>query len=288
MISSTNPPAILGNYRQRRAVRFIGTGAAACAVLAAMAGCSGSAAPKAMSPATTKAIKQIKLATDTSQQVNSLTARLVVHSVGKAGGNLSGTIQMQMKPTTLIEAQFLIPSTHGKTIHLDEILTSKAIYFKDPAFIQTKLRKAWVKVNISQLSGKSGLTFGSLLQNLEGSNPLDQTKLFTSSKDVRQVGTETVHGVATTEYAGTYAPNAAYTGLTPRLRKLIGPMLRSIGTHQVRFHVWIDAQHLIKKADYTESVRGQTVTTTFLVTSVNKPVHVKLPKASQTARLPHL
>jgi hypothetical protein len=94
--------------------------------------------------------------------------------------------------------------------------------------------------------------------------------------------------VATTEYAGTYAPKAAYNGLTPRLRKLIGPMLRSIGTHLVHFRVWIDAEHLIKKADYTESVRGETVTTTFVVTSVNQPVHVTLPKAGQTAPLPHL
>jgi hypothetical protein len=211
-----------------------------------------------------------------------------VRSVGKSGGNLSGTIKMQLKPTSLIEAEFLVPSSHGKSINLDEILTSKAIYFKDPAFLTQKMHKAWVKVKISQLSGKSGLTFGSLLQNLEGSNPLDQTKLFTSSKDVRQVGAESVGGVPTTEYAGTYAPKTAYNGLTPRLRKLIGPMLRSIGTNPVHFRAWIDAQHLIKKADYTETVRGETVTTTFVVTSVNQPVHVTLPKAGQTAPLPSL
>lgn len=288
MISSTNLPAIPRQYRTHRAVRLIAVVAAAGSVAAAMAGCSSSAAPKATSPATSRAIKQIKLAADTSQHVNSLTASLTVHSVGKSGGNLSGTIQMQMKPTSLIEAEFLVPSSHGKNIDLDEILTSKAIYFKDPAFLSQKMHKAWVKVKISQLSSKSGLTFGSLLQNLEGSNPLDQTKLFTASKDVRQVGTDTVHGVPTTEYAGTYAPKAAYSGLTPRLRKLIGPMLRSIGTNPVHFRVWIDAQHLIKKADYTETVRGQTVTTTFVVTSINQPVHVTLPKADQTAPLPSL
>jgi hypothetical protein len=65
-------------------------------------------------------------------------------------------------------------------------------------------------------------------------------------------------------------------------------MLRSIGTHPVRFHVWIDAQHLIKKADDTESVRGQTVTTTFTVTSVNQPVKVTLPKTGDTGPLPKL
>jgi hypothetical protein len=54
----------------------------------------------------------------------------------------------------------------------------------------------------------------------------------------------------------------------------------------VRFRVWIDGQHVIKKAENIESVRGQTVTTSLLVTSVNQPVNIGLPKASQTAPLP--
>ena len=292
MILATISPAILGNYRSNGnrkygAVRLIAAGATAGAVLVAMGGCSYGAShgAKAISPATRRAIKQVRLAADTSGHVSSLTASLAVRSVGRGGGDMSGTIAMQMKPAALIEARFVYPSAHGKDIHLSEILTNKAIYFKEPSFSQ---RKPWAKVEISQLSGNVGLTIGSLVQNLESSNPLDQTRMFTASKDVREVGTETVRGVPTTEYAGTYAPSAAYASLTPRLRQLIGLMLRAIGTHQVRFHVWIDAQHLIKMADYVVNVRGRTVTTTFVVTSVNQPVHVKLPKPSQTAPLLHM
>ena len=284
MIPSTHYQAFHRNRAVRAPSRWITIAAAAGAAAIAISGCSkGSPQAAANNPA----VKQIKLAAATSAKVNSLTASISVRSVGSHGGGLTGTIQMQMKPATLVEATFNVAAASSPGIHLDEILTGQAIYFKDPAFAKSA-GKPWIKVKISQLSSKSGISFGSLLQNLEGSNPLDQTRLFTASKDVRVVGTQTIDGVPTTEYAGTYAPQTAYEGLSSRLRKLLGPMLRSIGTNRVHFHVWIDAQHMIKKADDTQSVRGQTVTTTFTVTSVNQPVKVTLPKNGETAPLPHL
>ncbi len=286
MISSTQYAAGPRNSAFPRLSRPIAFGAAAVAAAAvALTGCSKASTGAA---ASSGALNQIKLAADTSRDVNSLTANITVHSVGTTAGGLTGTIQMQLKPTTLIEARFDVPATTSPGIHLDEILTGQAIYFKNPAFTKTKAGKPWVKAKISELSSKSGLSFGSLLQNLESSNPLDQTRLFTASRDVRVVGTRTVGGVTTTEYAGSYAPKTAYAGLSAHLREVLGPMLRSIGTHPVSFHVWVDAQHLIKKADDTASVRGQTVTTTFAVTSVNQPVKVTLPKAGETAPLPKL
>jgi len=284
MIPSTHYQAFHRNLASRRLSPWITVAAAASAAAIAISGCSkGGTGNAASSPA----LNQIKLAADTSAHVNSLTASIAVRSVGSHGGGLTGTIQMQIKPAKLIEAKFNVAAASSPTIHLDEILTGQAIYFKDPAFAKSA-GKPWVKVKISELTSKSGLSFGSLLQNLEGSNPLDQTRLFTASKDVHVVGSRTIDGVPTTEYAGSYAPQTAYAGLKAAMRKLLGPMLRSIGTHSVHFHVWIDAQHMIKKADDTQSVRGQTVTTTFTVTSVNQPVSVTLPTTAQTAPLPHL
>ncbi len=284
MIPSIHFPAIQRNHISGGASRWIAvTAAASTATLIGLAGCS---AGSPASQHSSKALKEIKLAADTSQNVRTLTASLSVHSAGNTTGNLTGTIAIQLKPTKLISAHFHLVTGSTK-VHLDEILTSDAIYFKDPAFAKNT-GKPWVKAKFSQLSAKSGISLGSLLQNLEGSNPLDQTILFTASKDVRVVGPSTVDGVATTEYSGTYSPEKAYKSLSPELRKQLGTMLRNIGTHPVRFHVWIDGQHVIKKADNVESVRGQTVTTNLLVTSVNQPVHIKLPMAGQTAPLPKI
>ncbi len=254
---------------------------------AALGGCSSGGSPSSGgSSHPSKALREIKLAAATSQGLRTLTASLSVHSAGNSTGNLTGTIAIQLKPAKVIGAQFHLV-TGSTRVHLSEILTSDAIYFKDPSFAKNT-GKPWVKANVSELSAKSGISLGTLLQNLEGSNPLDQTILFTASKDVRVVGQRTVNGVATTEYAGTYAPQKAYQSLSPDLRKRLGTMLRNIGTHPVRFHVWIDGRHVVRKADNIESVRGQTVTTNLLVTSVNKAVTITLPKASQTAPLPKI
>jgi hypothetical protein len=268
--------------RPRRLVLLAASGAAA---VVAVTGCSGGGHGK--SAATDgKALKAIKLAASTSQDVRTLTAHLSERTTGTVVSSLTGTIQVQLRPTTFIVAKFTIPSKKAKT-YLEEILTNQAIYFKDPAFSRAA-GKAWVSVRISQLSSKTGVSIASLLQNLEGSNPLDQTQLFTASKDVKAVGSQTVGGVATTEYAGSYSPKAAYAQLTPQLRKLLGPTLHAIGNAPVAFHVWIDAQHMIRKATDTETVNGQTFATTFEVTSVNTPVKVTLPAASEVAPLPKL
>lgn len=195
---------------------------------------------------------------------------------------------MRLKPTTITKAVFNVPKTKSSpAIQLDEILTAKAIYFKDPAFTKAT-GKPWVEADISELSAKVGVSLGSLLQNLESSNPLDQTKLFTASKNARVVGRAKVSGVQTVEYAGTYAPKDALAQLTPELRKLIGPALKSIGPNQVQFEVWIDAQHQIRKARDTDNVHGQVVTTNLDVTSVNKPVHIALPATGEVAPLPQI
>ena len=287
MIPLTDYPVIAPHHAFRRPPRWVVlAGAVGAASAVAITGCSGGTSNSSAN-STSPAQKAIKLAASRSQEVNTLTAKLTEHSTGHAMSGLTGTIQIQLKPTTVIAAKFIVPAKKSSSIKLEEILTSKAIYFKDPAFTKDA-GKAWVTVKISQLSSKTGVSVASLLQNLEGSNPLDQTRLFTASKDVKVVGSQAVNGVATTEYAGTYSPAAAFAQLPANMRKLLGPTLRDMGTKPVRFTVWIDAQHLIRKAQDTEVVNGQTFSTTFDVTSINRPLHIKLPAPSQIAPMPKL
>jgi hypothetical protein len=271
--------------------------AVALAGAIALGGCAGSHHPAAAgskAPASTAPAKPdtaaqhaIKLAASQSGAVKTLVAGLVEHSTGTSTGSATGTIEVQLKPTTLIEANFVIPSKNAKPIKLAEILTANAIYFKDPAF-SSSTTKTWLKVKISQLSAKTSVSVAALLQNLEGSNPLDQSKLFTASQDVAVVGTAKVHGISTTEYAGSYAPQTAFGELTPKLRKLLGPSLRSMGTNPVHFHVWVDARHIIRKAVDVVDVRGETISTTFDIKSVNKPVKITLPNPHIVGSMPKI
>jgi hypothetical protein len=268
--------------------------AAGAAVVTVTAGCSSSpskkAAGKSSEIATTEskaASRALALAAAESDRVKTLAADVIAHSTGESSGSLTGTVKIQLKPTTAVGTVFRVKAAKSPMVELDEILTDKQIYFKDPAFTKAT-GKAWVEADISELSTKVGVSLGSLLQNLESADPLDQTKLFTASKNAHVVGTTMLDGVSTTEYAGTYEPKDALAELSPKLRKIIGPTLRTLGANPVQFEVWIDAQHVIRRAIDTNNVHGEIVTTTLNVTSVNKPVHIGLPAVTEVAPLPKI
>lgn len=275
-------------WQKRRIVPIVAIGAATAV---AVTGCSSAKHNASAPQPSTGAQRAIKLAASRSQEVNTLVANLTEHSTSSTAGGtttgLTGTIKVVLKPATLIAANFTVPAKNAKSLKLEEILTGQAIYFKDPAFSKAA-GKTWLKVKISQLSSKTSVTVVALLQNLEGSNPLDQTRLFTASKDVKVVGTQKIHGIATTEYAGTYSPETAFGELSTKLRTLLGPTLRAMGNSPVHFVVWIDGRHIIRKARDTDVVRGQSITTIFNVTSVNKPVKITLPKPGDVGPMPKL
>jgi hypothetical protein len=233
------------------------------------------------------ASRALSLAAAESGRVKALTANVAAHSTGASSGSLTGTVKIQLKPTTIVGTTFHVKAEKAPVVQQSEILTDKQIYFKDQAFTKAT-GKPWVEADISELSTKVGVSLGSLLQNLENADPLDQTKLFTASKNAHVVGTTMLKGVSTTEYAGTYAPQVALAELSPKLRKVMGPTLRTIGANPVQFEVWIDAHHVVRRTISTDNVHGQIVTTTLDVTSVNKPVKVAMPPISEVAPLPQI
>jgi hypothetical protein len=53
-----------------------------------------------------------------------------------------------------------------------------------------------------------------------------------------------------------------------------------------KFTVWIDDQHITRKALVTVNGTSITETVDMTITSINQPVHISAPPASQTAPLP--
>jgi hypothetical protein len=190
-----------------------------------------------------------------------------------------GTVQLRLKPQ-LAAAEFRA-SAGGQQIRVDEILTSWALYLKTPG-LSRRLGKPWMAVPLSALSGKSASAVRQLFQSLEDSNPVTETRVLATTKNARTVGTQVIDGVRTTHYQGSVPASAAFAALPASLRKLIRPAARLV-TGNIRFDVWIDAQHQVRKAAEIETIAGQTVATTITITSVNQPVHVTLPPASQVA-----
>jgi hypothetical protein len=62
--------------------------------------------------------------------------------------------------------------------------------------------------------------------------------------------------------------------------------MASAGFTEMTFTVWIDGQHTVRKAVDTETGKDVTETITTTITSINQPVNIAVPTASQTSPLP--
>jgi hypothetical protein len=266
---------ILTGRRARAVIATVSAGA-----LALLAGCSAGTTP---SPAAKQASPRtaLLLAAKQSEQLTSMTASTSAQANGTQ--TLAGTVTIQYKPALLLEATVNVMAS-GQSLGITEIVSSTAMYLK-MAELSKLAGKPWVKIPFSELSGSTGAQLSQLLQNVEDNNPQQQARMLTASKNVRELGKQTVDGISTTEYAGSYTVASAMAVLSPSQRRVLGPQLKQL-TGAIHFTDWIDAQHHVRKTVVTETVSGQQVTLTTNVTAINQPVNIKLPPRRRVAQVP--
>jgi hypothetical protein len=267
--------------------------AAICAVAAGCATGAGSTASGGGSPAASgqgAAASALSLAATQASKITSYTATVSMTTTGSAASSMNGTVEMQNKPTLIIHEK--ISGTGGEFAALggagmEMILTKTTIYMK-MGLLSKMVGKPWVKLDFSKVnSSASGLDLSSLFSQAQTNNPLAEAQLFASSTNVHQVGTATINGVPTTEYTGTYHIGAGLNRLSPSLRKQMQQALSATGMTSSQFTIWVDGQHNVRKLVQTETgSAGTSVTTTMLVTSIDQPMTVQLPPASQVAGMP--
>jgi hypothetical protein len=156
------------------------------------------------------------------------------------------------------------------------ILTGQDMYFSEPGL---PTGKAWMKFGRAGLKGKSA-SFSQLVNSMQSNNFTNQAELFAVAKNAKMVGTATIDGVATTEYAGSFRASDALSALSPSVRDILGAQLTTLGDSVISFREWIDGQHHMRQAIENETVKGNAVTTTMNVTGINQPVRISLPAAS--------
>ena len=265
--------------------KVIVTCAAGAAAILLAAGCgSGGTHPgaQALSPR-----QAITLAADHASQVDSFRSTLSVAMSGTASGTIAGTMQLRNRPSRLVDADFSTFDVGSQNLPggMQEIVTDRSIYLK-MALLAQELHKPWVKISFSQLQQGTGINLSQLTQQVQSNNPLVQTRMLTAAKDVRTAGTQTIGGVRTTHYTGSYPISAGLARLPASERAVAQRGLRTLGLKTVRFNVWIDGQHQTRKIVVTETGGVETVKVTMQVTSINQPVSVTLPPASQVATIP--
>jgi len=242
---------------------------------------SSGAPPAAVSPA-----RAITLAASRAQQVTSFTATLNVQATGSGKLTMAGSMSVRTKPTLYTDADFSTLSVSGQVVPggMEEILTGNAVYVKLALLSQLSGGKQWIEIPFSELQQASGVNLSQLIQQLEGSNPLDQTQMLGAARDVRKVGTDTIDGVPTTHYTGSFPVSAGLAMLPAALRKSVEQQYKGAST--VNFDVWLDAQQQVRRIITAEQNGSGRQATTINITGINNPVTASLPPAGEVASVP--
>jgi hypothetical protein len=253
---------------------ILAAGAAGCAS-------SGSSAPTPR--------QSLQLAAQAAESEKSTDATLSFEIAGANSSDnirLAGTVKEQVHPSLLLEADYSTVS-EGSTIvpgGMVEIDTSTAVYAKSSA-LSGGLGGGtlWIEEPAAQLKQGSSQLFS----NLETDSPITQTELLGGATSVRSVGTSKLNGIPVTEYSGTITMAAALSHLPPSLRSQLKPVITQNGITSAQFRIWLDDQHQARKIVLTENTSNSvTEYSTVTVDTINQPVNIQVPPASEVTSFP--
>lgn len=267
------------------------TAAVLAAVAAAAAGCSsggsGSSSSSSGGSGGTSVAELLSASAKNAASVKSFTATVDLHGSGSGSTgatSVTGTLTEQRQPTQLI--QLATKSAEAAGINagaMTVIETPAAIYAKIPSMSSLTGGKPYIEIPMSQAKGGA---LGPLVNEAQSSDPLDATQLLGSATNPQKVGTATIDGVSTTEVKGTVPVSEALAKLPASQRGKVGQSLQQQGITQFQFQVWIDGQNNVRKSIYSYVGKSTTVTSTTTITSINQPVTISAPPASQVSQLP--
>jgi hypothetical protein len=168
---------------------------------------------------------------------------------------------------------------------LKMIMVDGAVYMNMPLLTQISGGKPWMKFSEQDLR-KGGADFQQFAREGDLLDLRMVTKTMTAAKDTTKVGTETVNGVRTTHYTGSFSQRDALAGLGPAEREQANEFF---GTEsgKITFDLWVDGRQLPRKLDMTSAAHGTRVMEmTMAFSGFGQPVHITAPPADQVGPLP--
>ncbi|MFE3447757.1 LppX_LprAFG lipoprotein [Nonomuraea sp. NPDC059194] len=271
--------------KRRITLAVAATGAAA---LVAVAGCgsTGSAASGAVPiQAKLAAAEVLEQAAQKTQEVTSYTVDGVVEvshpqeGTGKVQGRMVYQSQPQLAADlTLDTANFGGQSLPGGA---RAVLQGDTVYVKAETLNKVLgTAKPWIKVPLSE-GGAEAKQFLDQVQRFDLANV---TKLVTASQNVKQVGTETVGGVDTTHYSGTFPVDAAVSQLPADKQEQAKQHMAEL--QNVTFDIWVGSDGLPRKLAMAGEEKGAKFTANLFFKGFNEPVSIAAPPADQVGDLP--
>lgn len=271
--------------------RFVTGVALATGLALSLTGCLGGAGEKvgeAGENLRLTAAQVLGKAAEKTGQLDSFAADMSMKMTGTGQGTVSftGQMQYQVKPDLAYAMKFDDMSVGGQTMAgMEQRLVGRTMYMKMPAMPQLgggNAAKPWLKISLDELGRQSGLNIDQLLQQSQQMDPVQNTKMLTASKDVREVGKETVDGVETTHYTGTYRVEDAVAQLPADQQDAIRKTYGQLGMDDMKFDLWVDDQQLPRKmAMKSQQTADGVMNMTIKYRDFGKPVNIAEPPASQ-------
>jgi hypothetical protein len=278
-----------------RASRYVAGAAAGLALTASLAGCktdaggndaSGDGGGKtARGVHLTAAQEALDKASKKTGDITSFRATLATDSaVSGTSTKMKGNLAFRLKPE--IAMRFNVPSiTVGSrtTQGFQEVLVGDGVYMKIPALAK-QAGKPWVGFSLSKLGKSTGIDVKGLENQGQQADPALNARMLTASKDVHKVGQETVRGVSTTHYEGTFTLADALAKLGTDQRDEAQKIFGQAGFDKLNFNLWIDGRQLPRRINMTTPAGSKLqMNTTMDYTAFNVPVAIKAPPKSEVA-----
>jgi hypothetical protein len=202
-----------------------------------------------------------------SANASSMSVSFTERVTGPTNVTLTGQEQMQRSPLRIAEQISLTGSGQtGGTISV--IVTSRYIY------AATSVQPGrWIKLRLPQVDR-------ALLQELRNADPSAQARLLLAAGHARFTGRRVVEGVVTSRYVASVAPDVALSMLPSAQRARMASFVNLISGN-IHYALWIGPGDQLKQLRASEWVLGSKVTVTATIDSINQPVNIVIPQATQ-------
>ncbi|GGK54888.1 hypothetical protein Ppa06_12560 [Planomonospora parontospora subsp. parontospora] len=258
------------------------------AALIGVAGC-GAQGTASLGNVKLAAAEAVQQSAQKAEEVTSYSADLVLDAKdGEHGaGKIQGRMVYQSKPQLATDITLDVISFGEQNVPggARAILLGDTVYVKSSLLTRfTGGDKPWVKVSTADLDAGDQAEVRGLMDQAQQFDLPGTVRLLTASKDVKAVGTETVGGVETTHYSGTFPVAEAAKALDPAEREQLQG--RFAEAKNVKFDLWADAQSLPRKVTLSGTEQGASFTMAAHFQGFNEPVTIAAPPADQVGDLP--
>ncbi|GGJ30675.1 DUF1396 domain-containing protein [Streptomyces lacrimifluminis] len=259
------------------AVLLVGAGAVACSK-----GASEESPKMTPAAAVAKAAKNVDDITSLSYRMTGKTPE---------DGRVKADAKMRLKPDVAMSMK-ITALDQGADGTAEIRLVDKALFIGGGAAAAKEMDgKSWIKFDMAALGGADGAGGSLGAAGQADKNPAQESTFLTGSKDVKEVGEETVDGVKTTHYRGTVTLEQFRDSLksqgkaTREQREKSLEQYEKMGIDKFTMDMWIGEDELTKQFRMRGQADKGPLDMTITFDDVNKPVSIAAPAAKDVADL---